>query len=93
MTAPDAPTDTDTNTNTDATLGDFAGDSPAGTDTVDAADWPDGACARYDLCGTILPDSSGMCGSCLDEVRATDREADYEQYPDYLADKPGVFTV
>ena len=39
---------------------------------VDAA--PEGACARYEICGNVVPGRGQMCGECLDEVRAADRE-------------------
>jgi hypothetical protein len=39
---------------------------------VDAA--PEGACARYEICGNIVSGRGQMCGPCLDELRAADRE-------------------
>ncbi|WP_161605803.1 hypothetical protein [Halococcus thailandensis] len=39
---------------------------------VDAA--PEGACARYKICGNVVPGRGQMCGECLDELRADDRE-------------------
>jgi hypothetical protein len=35
---------------------------------------PEGACARYKVCGNVVPGRGQMCADCLDEVRATDRE-------------------
>jgi hypothetical protein len=39
---------------------------------VDAA--PEGACVRYEVCGNVVPGRGQMCGPCLDELRAADRE-------------------
>lgn len=35
---------------------------------------PENACARYQICGNAVPGRGGMCGECLDKVRAADRE-------------------
>jgi hypothetical protein len=35
---------------------------------------PEGACARYKVCGNVVPGRGQMCADCLDEVRAADRE-------------------
>jgi hypothetical protein len=35
---------------------------------------PEGACARYEMCGNIVPANGQMCADCLDTVRARDRE-------------------
>ena len=35
---------------------------------------PEGACVRYEMCGNIVPAGGQMCGNCLDDVRAADRE-------------------
>jgi hypothetical protein len=35
---------------------------------------PEGACVRYEVCGNIVPQNGRMCGECLDELRAADRE-------------------
>jgi hypothetical protein len=35
---------------------------------------PEDACARYEVCGNIVPQNGQMCGDCLDELRAKDRE-------------------
>ena len=35
---------------------------------------PEGACARYEVCENVVPGRGQMCGLCLDEVRAADRE-------------------
>ena len=35
---------------------------------------PEDACARYELCGNTVLARGQMCGPCLDEVRAADRE-------------------
>jgi hypothetical protein len=39
---------------------------------IDAA--PEGACVRYEVCGNVVPGRGQMCGPCLDELRAADRE-------------------
>ena len=35
---------------------------------------PENACARYEICGNTVPGRETMCGECLDELRAKDRE-------------------
>lgn len=35
---------------------------------------PENACARYEICGNIVPENGQMCGDCLDVLRAADRE-------------------
>jgi hypothetical protein len=35
---------------------------------------PEGACARYEICGNVVPANGQMCADCLDAVRAADRE-------------------
>lgn len=35
---------------------------------------PEGACARYEVCGNVVPGRGQMCADCLDAVRAADRE-------------------
>lgn len=35
---------------------------------------PEGACARYEICGNVVPANGRMCADCLDAVRAADRE-------------------
>jgi hypothetical protein len=35
---------------------------------------PEGACARYEICGNVVPANGQMCTDCLDDVRAKDRE-------------------
>jgi hypothetical protein len=35
---------------------------------------PEGACARYEICDNVVPQNGQMCGDCLDELRAVDRE-------------------
>ncbi|WP_147464892.1 hypothetical protein [Halococcus sp. IIIV-5B] len=35
---------------------------------------PDGACIRYEQCENIVPENGRICGPCLDELRAADRE-------------------
>jgi hypothetical protein len=35
---------------------------------------PDDACARYENCQNTVPGNGQMCGPCLDELRAADRE-------------------
>jgi hypothetical protein len=35
---------------------------------------PEGACVRYEVCGNVVPGRGQMCGPCLDELRAADRE-------------------
>lgn len=35
---------------------------------------PEGACVRYEVCENVVLGRGQMCGPCLDEVRATDRE-------------------
>jgi hypothetical protein len=35
---------------------------------------PEGACARYEICGNVVPAGGQMCADCLDAVRACDRE-------------------
>ena len=39
-----------------------------------AEETPENACARYEICGNTVPGRGTMCGGCLDEVRAADRE-------------------
>ena len=40
----------------------------------DLAATEDGACARYEICGNVVPANGRMCADCLDAVRARDRE-------------------
>lgn len=40
----------------------------------DAEAVPEDACSRYEICGNIVSGRGQMCGSCLDELRARDRE-------------------
>jgi hypothetical protein len=40
---------------------------------------PEGACARYEICGNVVPANGRMCADCLDAVRARDRERGDEQ--------------
>ena len=35
---------------------------------------PDGACIHYERCGNVVPENGRICGPCLDELRAADRE-------------------
>lgn len=47
---------------------------------------------RCDRCGSPAPVSNrgvpnGMCDDCLEAVRREDREAEYENYAEYLRDK------
>ena len=35
---------------------------------------PDGACIQYEECGNVVPENGRICGLCLDELRAADRE-------------------
>jgi hypothetical protein len=35
---------------------------------------PDGACVRYEQCENTVPEDGRICGQCLDELRAADRE-------------------
>jgi hypothetical protein len=42
--------------------------------TTYAEETPEGACARYEMCGNIVPANGQMCADCLDAVRAKDRE-------------------
>ncbi|WP_435078958.1 hypothetical protein [Halococcus sp. AFM35] len=35
---------------------------------------PEGACARYEICGNVVLANGQMCADCLDAVRAKDRE-------------------
>jgi hypothetical protein len=34
----------------------------------------EGACVRYEICENVVSGHGQMCGPCLDEVRAADRE-------------------
>jgi hypothetical protein len=40
---------------------------------------PENACVRYKRCGNTVPGRGQMCGDCLDELRATDREQREEE--------------
>jgi hypothetical protein len=40
----------------------------------DAEAAPENACVRYEVCENIVPGNGQMCGDCLDELRAADRE-------------------
>lgn len=45
---------------------------------------------RCCLCGDPAPvgrQPNGICDDCLDRVRAEDREADYDNYAEYLTEK------
>ncbi|MGQ5518053.1 MULTISPECIES: hypothetical protein [Halococcus] len=35
---------------------------------------PENACVRYEVCGNVVPANGQICGSCLDTLRADDRE-------------------
>jgi hypothetical protein len=35
---------------------------------------PANACVRYEVCENTVPGNGQMCGDCLDELRAADRE-------------------
>lgn len=35
---------------------------------------PEGACIRFEICGNVVPADGQICGDCLDDVRADDRE-------------------
>jgi hypothetical protein len=40
----------------------------------DADEVPQDACVRYEICANTVPGNGQMCGDCLDELRAADRE-------------------
>lgn len=40
----------------------------------DADAVPEGACVRYEVCENVVPGRGQMCGPCLDDLRAADRE-------------------
>jgi hypothetical protein len=40
----------------------------------DAEAAPQNACVRYEICANTVPAGGQMCGDCLDELRAADRE-------------------
>lgn len=35
---------------------------------------PENACVRYEICGRVVSGRGQICGACLDELRAADRE-------------------
>ena len=35
---------------------------------------PKVACVRYEICGRVVPGRGLICGDCLDDLRAADRE-------------------
>ena len=35
---------------------------------------PEDACVRYEICENTVPEHGQICGPCLDDVRAADRE-------------------
>jgi hypothetical protein len=44
-------------------------------------DTPEGACVRYGICESIVPEHRRICGPCLDTLRAADRERQEESHP------------
>jgi hypothetical protein len=40
---------------------------------------PANACVRFEVCQNTVPGNGQMCGDCLDELRAADREERNEQ--------------
>lgn len=35
---------------------------------------PENACIRYEVCQNTVPGNGRICGECLDQLRAADRE-------------------
>jgi hypothetical protein len=42
---------------------------------------PEDACVRYEICGRTVPENGRICGPCLDELRANDREHEGNTHP------------